>query len=180
MENYRSLSLSIHSRAVDQYMNIEADGHVRLTLGLFPCPHCTLSDCEIYPSKGRIYVRSDSKVQHPLPVQPISPHFQRWHVRSSASLHQKTSPLRKNLRKVAWTQVYRRMHNKALLRRLPSSALVVPSCTSEVLPVWTWPPSSRRGQTEQVRAMARADAVAKAKEVKKAKEAKKKEKSKVQ
>ena len=37
---------------------------------------------------------------------------------------------------------------------------------------------AKRGQSEQVRAMARADAVAKAKEVKKAKEAKK-EKSKV-
>ena len=53
---------------------------MKLTLGLFPCPHYTFSGCLIYPLKGRIYVRSDSKVQHPLAVQPISSHFQRWHV----------------------------------------------------------------------------------------------------
>ncbi|KAL7412471.1 60S ribosomal protein L24, partial [Mrakia frigida] len=58
---------------------------------------CSFSGFKIYPSRGRLYVRGDSKVFR--------------------FLNQKSESLflqRKNPRKIAWTQVYRRMHKKGV------------------------------------------------------------------
>ncbi|KAG8796606.1 60S ribosomal protein L24 [Ceratobasidium sp. 428] len=56
----------------------------------------SFSGYKIYPSKGKLYVRGDSKVF-------------RFSTSKSSSLFLQ----RKNPRKIAWTVVYRRMHKKA-------------------------------------------------------------------
>ncbi|KAF5340535.1 hypothetical protein D9758_015820 [Tetrapyrgos nigripes] len=57
----------------------------------------SFSGFRIYPSKGKLFVRGDSKIF-------------RFSTSKTASLfHQ-----RKNPRKIAWTQVYRRMHKKGI------------------------------------------------------------------
>ncbi|EJD08456.1 60S ribosomal protein L24 [Fomitiporia mediterranea MF3/22] len=57
----------------------------------------SFSGYKIYPSKGRLFVRADSKV-----------------FRFSRSKTESLFLQRKNPRKIAWTQVYRRMHKKGL------------------------------------------------------------------
>jgi len=121
----------------------------------------TFSGYKIYPSKGRIYVRGDSKV-----------------FRFATSKNESLFLQRKNPRKIAWTQVYRRMHKKGITeevakkrsrRTVKHQRGVAGLDMAAIL--------AKRNQSDQVRAKARSDAVAKAKELKKAKEAKK-EKSK--
>jgi len=121
----------------------------------------TFSGYKIYPSKGRLYVRGDSKV-----------------FRFATSKNESLFLQRKNPRKIAWTQVYRRMHKKGVTeevakkrsrRTVKHQRGIAGLDMAAIL--------AKRNQSEQVRAKARADAVAKAKEDKKAKEAKK-EKSK--
>ena len=71
-----------------------------------------------------------------------------WHCRSSASPHQKTSPSSCNARTRARSHGPRctaGCTRRVSLKRLPRSAPAVRSSTSEGWPVWTWPPSSRRG-----------------------------------
>jgi hypothetical protein len=86
---------------------------------------------------------------------------------------------RKNPRKIAWTQVYRRMHKKGLTEEVARKRSrktvkhqrgIVGADLAAI--------AARRNQTAAVRAQARQTAIAKAKEEKKAKEAKK-EKTKV-
>ena len=86
---------------------------------------------------------------------------------------------RKNPRKIAWTQVYRRMHKKGITeevakkrsrRTVKHQRGIVGADLATI--------AARRNQTASVRNAARAAAIAKAKEEKKTKE-EKKEKTKV-
>nr|XP_018260321.1 50S small subunit ribosomal protein L24e [Kwoniella dejecticola CBS 10117]OBR82479.1 50S small subunit ribosomal protein L24e [Kwoniella dejecticola CBS 10117] len=58
---------------------------------------CDFSGYKVYPSRGKVYVRGDSKT------------FRFLNHKSESLFLQ-----RKNPRKIAWTQVYRRMHKKGI------------------------------------------------------------------
>jgi len=58
---------------------------------------CSFSGFKIYPGKGKVYIRIDSRVYRFVSSKPESLFLQR-----------------KNPRKLAWTQVYRRAHRKGI------------------------------------------------------------------
>jgi len=117
----------------------------------------SFSGYKIYPSKGKLFVRGDSKVF-------------RFATSKNASLFLQ----RKNPRKIAWTQVYRRMHKKGITeevakkrsrRTVKHQRGIVGADLATIL--------ARRNQTEASRVQQRVDAIKKAKTEKKDKEAKK-------
>ena len=68
---------------------------------------CDFSGFKVYPSKGKTYVRGDSKVGF---VSPFGLHvaYQAQTFRFLNSKNESLFMQRKNPRKLAWTQVYRR------------------------------------------------------------------------
>ncbi|CDZ96242.1 60s ribosomal protein l24 [Phaffia rhodozyma] len=114
---------------------------------------CSFSGYKIYPSRGRLYVRSDSKVFR--------------------FLNQKSESLflqRKNPRKIAWTQVYRRMHKKGITeevakkrsrKNVKAQRGIVGADLASIL--------AKRTQKPEVRNAARQAAITKAKGEKKEK-----------
>ncbi|MCO5580102.1 hypothetical protein L7F22_033968 [Adiantum nelumboides] len=62
---------------------------------------CAFSQRKIYPGKGKLYVRGDSKV-----------------FRFVSSKNESLFLQRKNPRKIAWTIVYRRMHKKGITEEI--------------------------------------------------------------
>ncbi|ESK89250.1 60s ribosomal protein l24 [Moniliophthora roreri MCA 2997] len=117
----------------------------------------SFSGYRIYPSKGKLFVRGDSKV-----------------FRFSSA---KTSSLflqRKNPRKIAWTQVYRRMHKKGITeevakkrsRRTVKHQRGIVGADLNFI-------KEKRNQTAAVRSQQRLAAITKAKTEKKEKESKK-------
>ena len=121
----------------------------------------SFSGYRIYPSKGKLFVRGDSKVF-------------RFAGSKNASLFMQ----RKNPRKIAWTQVYRRMHKKGITEEVAKKRSrktvkhqrgIVGADLASIL--------AKRNQTAKDRATARASALAKAKSEKKDKEAAKKPKA---
>jgi len=117
----------------------------------------TFSGYKIYPSRGRLFVRSDSKI------------FRFSNSKSESLFHQ-----RKNPRKIAWTVVYRRMHKKGITEEIAKKRSrktvkhqrgIVGADLSAI--------AALRTQTAQVRATQRQTAIAKAKAEKKEKESKK-------
>ncbi|KAF8874370.1 ribosomal protein L24e-domain-containing protein [Mucidula mucida] len=117
----------------------------------------SFSGYRIYPSKGKLFVRGDSKVF-------------RFATSKNASLFLQ----RKNPRKIAWTQVYRRMHKKGITeevakkrsrRTVKHQRGIVGADLSAI--------AAKRNQTAAARAQARTAAITKAKAEKKDKEAKK-------
>ncbi|PAV17712.1 60S ribosomal L24 [Pyrrhoderma noxium] len=122
----------------------------------------SFSGYKIYPSRGRLFVRGDSKV-----------------FRFATSKNESLFLQRKNPRKIAWTQVYRRMHKKGLAeetakkrtRRTVKHQRGVVGASFDAI-------SILRNMTAKERAERRQAAVAKVKQEKQAKEAKK-DKSKV-
>ncbi|KAH6903804.1 60S ribosomal protein L24 [Coprinopsis sp. MPI-PUGE-AT-0042] len=117
----------------------------------------SFSGYRIYPSKGKLFVRGDSKVF-------------RFAGSKSASLFLQ----RKNPRKIAWTVVYRRMHKKGLTeevakkrsrRTVKHQRGIVGADLAAI--------AAKRNQTATVREQARLAAIAKAKTEKKEKESKK-------
>ncbi|KAI0916333.1 hypothetical protein AcV5_003299 [Taiwanofungus camphoratus] len=117
----------------------------------------SFSGYRIYPSKGKLFVRGDSKI-----------------FRFSNGKNESLFLQRKNPRKIAWTQVYRRMHKKGITeevakkrsrRTVKHQRGIVGADLAAI--------AARRNQTAQVRALARTAAIQKAKAEKKAKEDKK-------
>jgi large subunit ribosomal protein L24e len=77
---------------------------------------CNFSGQKIYPSKGKLYVRGDSKVS---PITSPSQTFISIRLlfqvfRFISSKSESLFLQRKNPRKISWTVVYRRMHKKGL------------------------------------------------------------------
>ncbi|KAA1472607.1 hypothetical protein DENSPDRAFT_838927 [Dentipellis sp. KUC8613] len=117
----------------------------------------SFSGYRIYPSKGRLFVRGDSKI-----------------FRFGASKNQSLFLQRKNPRKIAWTQVYRRMHKKGITEEVAKKRSrktvkhqrgIVGADLAAI--------AAKRNQTSQVRTQQRLAAITKAKAEKKEKEAKK-------
>ncbi|KAH8109436.1 60S ribosomal protein L24 [Phellopilus nigrolimitatus] len=117
----------------------------------------SFSGYKIYPSKGRLFVRGDSKV-----------------FRFANGKNESLFLQRKNPRKIAWTQVYRRMHKKGLAeeaskkrtrRTVKHQRGIVGADLAAI--------AARRNQTEIDRTKARQAAIARAKAEKKDKESKK-------
>ncbi|WFD26109.1 60S ribosomal protein L24 [Malassezia nana] len=119
---------------------------------------CSFSNRKIYPGKGRLYVRGDSKV------------FRFNGSKSESLFHQ-----RKNPRKIAWTVLYRRMHKKGITeetsrkrtRRTVKAQRGVVGASLDAI-------NARRNQKPEVREAARKEQLAKSKESKKARAAERK------
>jgi len=115
----------------------------------------SFSGYRIYPSKGRLFVRGDSKV-----------------FRFARSKNESLFLQRKNPRKIAWTILYRRMHKKGITEEIAKKRTrktvkhqrgIVGADMNTIM--------AKRNQTAASRAAARQQAVSKAKEEKKTKEA---------
>ncbi|PWN36550.1 uncharacterized protein FA14DRAFT_159043 [Meira miltonrushii] len=112
---------------------------------------CAFSQRKIYPSKGKLFVRGDSKV-----------------FRFVSSKNESLFLQRKNPRKIAWTIVYRRMHKKGITEEIAKKRSrktvkhqrgIVGASLDAI--------AAKRNQKPEVRAAAQADALAKSKEAKK-------------
>jgi len=117
----------------------------------------SFSGYRIYPSKGKLFVRGDSKV-----------------FRFASSKNASLFLQRKNPRKIAWTQVFRRMHKKGITeevakkrsrRTVKHQRGIVGADLAAI--------AAKRNQTAAVRSQARLNAITKAKTEKKEKEVKK-------
>ncbi|KLT46559.1 hypothetical protein CC85DRAFT_306233 [Cutaneotrichosporon oleaginosum] len=118
---------------------------------------CDFSGYKVYPSRGKVYVRGDSKT-----------------FRFAGSKSESLFLQRKNPRKIAWTQVYRRMHKKGITEEVAKKRSrknvkiqrgVVGADLASIL--------AKRTAKPEVRAAARQAAITKAKAAKKEKETKK-------
>jgi len=118
----------------------------------------TFSGQKIYPGKGKLYVRGDSKI------------FRFQNGKSESLFLQ-----RKNPRRIAWTTLYRRQHRKGIseevakkrTRRVIKSQRAVVGVSLDVI-------KERRSMRPEARAAARQQAIKDAKEKKAASENKKK------
>ncbi|WWC73729.1 60S ribosomal protein eL24 [Kwoniella pini CBS 10737] len=115
---------------------------------------CDFSGYKVYPSRGKVYVRGDSKT------------FRFLNHKSESLFLQ-----RKNPRKIAWTQVYRRMHKKGITEEVAKKRSrknvkvqrgIVGADLASIL--------AKRTAKPEVRAAARAAAITKAKTEKRDKE----------
>jgi len=118
---------------------------------------CNFSGYKIYPSKGKLYVRGDSKVFRFLGSKSESLFLQR-----------------KNPRKISWTVVYRRMHKKGITEEVAKKRSrknvkhqrgIVGADLAAIL--------AKRNAKPEVRNAARAAAITKAKAEKRERETKK-------
>ncbi|OCT50663.1 60S ribosomal protein L24 [Cladophialophora carrionii] len=118
----------------------------------------TFSGTKIYPGKGKLYVRGDSKI------------FRFQNGKTESLFLQ-----RKNPRRIAWTVLYRRMHKKGIseevakkrTRRTVKHQRAIVGASLDVI-------KERRSQRPEARAAARQAAIKDAKEKKAASESKKK------
>ncbi|KAF5310232.1 hypothetical protein D9619_010416 [Psilocybe cf. subviscida] len=117
----------------------------------------SFSGYRIYPSKGKLFVRGDSKV-----------------FRFASSKNASLFLQRKNPRKIAWTVVYRRMHKKGITEEVAKKRSrktvkhqrgIVGADLATI--------AARRNQTAAIRTQQRLAAITKAKTEKKDKESKK-------
>jgi len=115
------------------------------------------SQYRIYPSKGRLFVRGDSKV-----------------FRFSTSKNESLFLQRKNPRKISWTVPYRRLHKKGITEEIAKKRSrktvkhqrgIVGADMAAII--------EKRNQSAQVRTAQRTAAIQKAKAEKKDKDAKK-------
>jgi len=113
------------------------------------------SQFRIYPSKGRLFVRGDSKV-----------------FRFSTSKNESLFLQRKNPRKISWTVPYRRLHKKGITEEVAKKRSrktvkhqrgIVGADMASIL--------AKRNQSAQIRTAQRTAAIQKAKSEKKEKEA---------
>jgi len=118
----------------------------------------SFSGAKIYPSKGKLYVRGDSKV------------FRFVNGKSESLFLQ-----RKNPRRIAWTVLFRRMHKKGIseevakkrTRRTVKSQRAIVGASLDVI-------KEKRSLRPEARQAARAQAIKEGKEKKAAAESKKK------
>ena len=120
---------------------------------------CSFSGLRIYPGHGIFYVRGDSKG------------FKFINQKSRAAFTQRANP-----RKIAWTQLYRRMHKKGTLEEgnKKKARKVNKSSTKAVVGASLELIKAKRNQKPEVRAAAREAALREVKERTKAKQAEKK------
>ena len=120
---------------------------------------CSFSGARIYPGHGILYVRADQK-----PFKFVS--------RKSKSLFTQ----RLNPRKIAWTQLFRRMHKKGTLEEANKKKVrkVNKTATKAVVGASLEVIKKMRNQKPEVRAAAREAALREVKERAKAKQAAKK------
>ncbi|KAK4052748.1 60S ribosomal protein L24 [Microbotryomycetes sp. JL201] len=113
---------------------------------------CAFSGYKIYPGKGKLYVRVDSRIYRFVTSKEESLFLQR-----------------KNPRKIAWTQVYRRVNKKGVTEEVAKKRSrknvkhqrgIVGADLSAIL--------AKRNQKPEVRSAQRAEALAAGKEKKKA------------
>jgi len=118
----------------------------------------TFSGTKIYPGKGKLYVRGDSKI------------FRFQNGKTESLFLQ-----RKNPRRIAWTILYRRMHKKGIseevakkrTRRTVKAQRAIVGASLDVI-------KERRTQRPEARSAARQAAISEGKEKKAAAESKKK------
>ncbi|KAK7894071.1 60S ribosomal protein L24 [Exophiala xenobiotica] len=118
----------------------------------------TFSATKIYPGKGKLYVRGDSKI------------FRFQNGKTESLFLQ-----RKNPRRIAWTMLYRRMHKKGIseevakkrTRRTVKHQRAIVGASLDVI-------KERRTQRPEARQAARQDAIKASKEKKAVEESKKK------
>ncbi|KEF60628.1 large subunit ribosomal protein L24e [Exophiala aquamarina CBS 119918] len=118
----------------------------------------TFSATKIYPGKGKLYVRGDSKI------------FRFQNGKTESLFLQ-----RKNPRRIAWTMLYRRQHKKGISeevakkrsRRTVKHQRAIVGASLDVI-------KERRAQRPEARAAARQAAIKEGKEKKAASESKKK------
>ncbi|MCJ1445701.1 MAG: 60S ribosomal protein L24 [Stictis urceolatum] len=118
----------------------------------------TFSGVKIYPGKGKLYVRGDSKI------------FRFQNGKSESLFLQ-----RKNPRRIAWTVLFRRQHRKGIseevakkrTRRTVKQQRGIVGASLDVI-------KERRSQRPEARSAARAQAIKEGKEKKAAAESKKK------
>lgn len=118
----------------------------------------SFSGAKIYPGRGRLFVRGDSKI-----------------FRFQSSKSESLFLQRKNPRRIAWTVVYRRQHKKGITeevakkrsRRAVKSQRAIVGATLDVI-------KERRAMKPEARQAARQQAVKAAKDKKKEAETKKK------
>ncbi|GAA5904002.1 hypothetical protein JCM8208_001758 [Rhodotorula glutinis] len=119
---------------------------------------CNFSGYKIYPGKGKLYIRSDSKI-----------------FRFVTSKEESLFLQRKNPRKIAWTTVFRRVNKKGVSEEVAKKRSrktvkhnrgVVGADASAIL--------AKRNQQPAVRAAQRAAAVTEAKDKKKERESQRK------
>ncbi|OAL49914.1 hypothetical protein IQ07DRAFT_587599 [Pyrenochaeta sp. DS3sAY3a] len=118
----------------------------------------SFSGQKIYPGKGKLYIRGDSKI------------FRFQNGKTESLFLQ-----RKNPRKISWTTLYRRMHKKGIseeiakkrTRRTVKHQRAIVGASLDVI-------KERRAQRPEARAAARSAAIKEGKEAKAAAESKKK------
>ncbi|KAJ4369150.1 60S ribosomal protein L24 [Neocucurbitaria cava] len=118
----------------------------------------TFSGQKIYPGKGKLYIRGDSKI------------FRFQNGKTESLFLQ-----RKNPRKISWTVLFRRMHKKGIseevakkrTRRTVKHQRAIVGASLDVI-------KERRAQRPETRAAARSAAIKEGKEAKAAAESKKK------
>ncbi|GAA6030802.1 hypothetical protein JCM8097_008883 [Rhodosporidiobolus ruineniae] len=120
--------------------------------------YCNFSGYKIYPGKGKLYVRSDSKI-----------------FRFVTSKEESLFLQRKNPRKISWTQVYRRVNKKGVTEEVAKkrSRKNVKSAQRGVGGLDFASIAAKRTQKPEVREAQRAAALAAGKEKKKEKAANK-------
>ncbi|KAI0266367.1 ribosomal protein L24e-domain-containing protein [Gloeopeniophorella convolvens] len=112
---------------------------------------------KVYPSRGRLFVRGDSKI-----------------FRFGASKNESLFLQRKNPRKIAWTVLYRRMHKKGITEEVAKKrSRKTVKHQRGIFGADLAAIAAKRNQTTQVRTQQRLTAISKAKAEKKEKEAKK-------
>ncbi|KAL4063792.1 60S ribosomal protein L24, partial [Scleroderma citrinum] len=117
----------------------------------------SFSGYRIYPAKGKLFVRGDSKI------------FRFANSKNSSLFLQ-----RKNPRKISWTQVYRRMHKKGITEEIAKKrSRRVVKHQRGVVGADLAAIAAKRNQTAAVRSQQRLAAIQKAKTEKKEKESKK-------
>ncbi|KAJ1673204.1 ferric-chelate reductase, partial [Spiromyces aspiralis] len=121
---------------------------------------CSFTGYKIYPGRGRLFVRSDSRI------------FRFIDSKTESLFHQSKNP-----RKIAWTVVYRRHHKKGVSEEVSKKRTrrTVKANRGFVGADWQTI-KAKRSEKPEVRAAARASAIKKAKEDKK-KQAEKKVKA---
>ncbi|KAJ1959834.1 60S ribosomal protein L24 [Dipsacomyces acuminosporus] len=119
---------------------------------------CSFSGYKIYPSRGRTFIRGDSRTFHFL------------NSKTESLFHQ-----HKNPRKIAWTVVFRKMHRKGISEEVAKKRTRRNVKFNRAVIGTSWEAiNARRNEKSEVRSAARAEAIKKAKDQRKNEAAKRK------
>ncbi|KAI9495719.1 ribosomal protein L24, isoform CRA_c [Zychaea mexicana] len=114
---------------------------------------CSFSGYKIYPSKGKVYVRSDSRT------------FRFLNGKAESYFLQRLSP-----RKIRWTQIYRRLNKKGVTEQIVKKRTRRTVKAERAVGGSSWDEiRAKRAEKPEVRAAARQAAIEKSKEKAKAK-----------